>query len=61
MRRDAGSYVEATRNVETLTAAAVLAPGNMRRIDINDLYVSLAPSHADSLRTTSIKIGFQGF
>ena len=49
MRRDTGSYVEATRVVETPIAAAVLAPGKMRRIDINDLHVSLAHSHADTL------------
>ena len=48
MRRDAGSYVEATRVVETPIVAAVLAPGKMRRIDIYDLHVSLAHSHADT-------------
>lgn len=36
--RDAGSYVGAARIVETLIAAAVLAPGKMRRIDVNDLH-----------------------
>ena len=46
MRRDAGSYVEATRVVETPIAAAVLAPGKMRRIGIDDVHVSLAHSRA---------------
>ena len=41
LRRDAGSFVEATRVVESPIAAAVMAPGKMRRIDINDLHVSL--------------------
>ena len=33
LRRDAGSYVEATRVVETPIVAAELAPGKMRRTD----------------------------
>ena len=57
MRRDAGSYVEATRIVKTPFAAAVLAPGKMRKIDINDLHVSLAHSHADTLRETARHMG----
>ena len=40
LRRDAGSFVEATRVVETPIAAAVLATGKMRRIYINDSNVS---------------------
>ena len=58
MRRDAGSYVEATRVVETPIVAAVLAPGKMR-IYINDLHVSLAHSHADTLRETARQMGIK--
>ena len=61
MRRDAGSYIQATRTVETPIAAAVLAPGKMRRIDINDLHVSLAHSHADTLRETARQMGIKVF
>ena len=61
LRRDAGSYVEATRVVETPIVAAVLAPGKMRRIDINDLHVSLAHSHADTLRETARQMGIKVF
>ena len=49
LRRDAGFFVEATRVVEISIATATLAPGKMRRIDINDLHVSLAHSHTDAL------------
>ena len=59
MRRDAGSYVEVTRIAETPIAAAVLAPGKMREIDINDLHVSLAHSHADTLRETARQMGIR--
>lgn len=59
MRRDAGSYVEAITIVETPIAAAVLAPGKMRRIDMNDLHVSLAHSHADTLLETARQIGIK--
>ena len=52
-RRDAGSYVEAIRVVETPIAAAALAPGKMGRIDVNDLHVSLAHFHSDNLRETA--------
>ena len=61
MRRDAGSYVEATRIAETPIAAAVLAPGKMRGIDINDLHVSPAHSHADTLRETARQMGIKVF
>ena len=61
LRRDAGSYIEATRVVETLTVAAVLAPGKMKRIDLNDLHVSLAHSHADILRETARQMGIRVF
>ena len=37
LRKDAGSFVEATRVVETPIVATVLALGNMGRIDINDV------------------------
>ena len=61
MRRDAGSYVEATRIAETPITAAVLAPGKMRGIDINDLHVSPAHSHADTLRETARQMGIKVF
>ena len=61
LRRDAGSYVEATRVVETPIAAAVLAPGKLRRIDINDLHVCLAHFHADTLRETARQMGIKVF
>ena len=61
MRRDASSYVEVTRIAETPIAAAVLAPGKMRKIDINDLHVSLAHSHADILRETARQMGIKVF
>ena len=57
LRRCAGSYVEATRVVETPIATAVLAFGKRRIIDINDLHVSLAHSHADTLRETAWQMG----
>ena len=50
LRGDAGSFVEATRVVEASIATAVLAPGRMRRIDINDLHVSLPHFYADTFR-----------
>ena len=59
LRRDAGSYVEATRVVEISFAAAVLAPGKMGRIDITDLHVPLAHSHADTLRETARQMGIK--
>ena len=61
LRGDAGSFVEATRVVETPIATAVLAPGMMRRIDINDLHVSLAHSHADTLRESARQMGIKVF
>ena len=53
MRRGAGSYVDATRIVETPIADAVLAPKKMRRINNHDYNVSLALSPADTLRETA--------
>ena len=61
LRKNVGSYVEATRVVETPSAAAVLAPGKMRRLDLNYLRVSLAHSHADTLRETARQMGFEVF
>ena len=61
MRRDVGSYVEATRIVETPIVAAVLAPGKMRTIDINDLHVSLTHSHADTLHEMARQMGIKVF
>ena len=61
LRGDAGSFVEAIRVVETPIAAVVLAPGKMRRIDVNDLHVSLAHSQADILRGTARQMGIKGF
>ena len=45
--RDAESYVEAMRVIETPIFPAVLAPEMMRIIDIIDLHVSLAHCHAN--------------
>ena len=50
LRRDAGS---ATRITDAPTAAAVIAPGKMKRIGIIDLNVSLAHSHANTLGGTA--------
>ena len=59
--REAGSYVEATRVIETPIAAPVLAPRTMRRIEVNGLHVSLAHSHVDTLRETARQKGIQVF
>ena len=48
MRRDAGSYIDATRMIGIPIAGAVLAPAKILRIDINDLHVCLSHSHADT-------------
>ena len=53
VRRGTVSCIEATRVVEDPIAAAVLVPGKMHRMDINDLHVSLAHSHAETLRETA--------
>ena len=57
LRRDAESYVTASRIADARIAAAVIAPGKMKGIDINDLHVSLTFSHADLLRVTARQIG----
>ncbi|CAM9723590.1 unnamed protein product, partial [Laminaria digitata] len=59
VRRDTGSYVEDTRVINDPIAAAVLAPGKMRRMDINDLHVSLAHSHTETLRETARQFGIK--
>lgn len=59
MHRDAGSYVEASRIVEPPIAANVLAPDEMRRIDISDVHVFFAHSNADILRETARQIGIK--
>lgn len=51
----------ARRIVETLIAAAGLAPGKMRRIVNTDLHVSLARSRADNLRETARQMGTKDF
>ena len=61
MRRNVGSYVEATTVVETLFSAGVLGPGKMRKIDIHDYHVSLAHSHSDILRETARQVGVNVF
>ncbi|CAN0297573.1 unnamed protein product, partial [Scytosiphon promiscuus] len=60
VRTDSGSYLRATRvNADAAIAAAVLAPGRMQHIDINDLHVSLAHSHAVTLRETARQMGIK--
>ena len=61
MRGEAGLYVEATRTVETTSAVAVVVSGQMRRIDITDLQVSVAYSHSDTLRDTARQMGLKVF
>ena len=46
--RGAGSYVEARRISDVPIAPALIAPAKRMRIDIDDLHVSLAHSHADN-------------
>ena len=58
---DAGSYVEANRIADAPIAAAVMAPGKMKRIDINDVHASHAHSHADTLRETARQMGVKAF
>ena len=53
VRREAGSYSSATRITDPPMANAVLVPGKQQRIDINDLHVVLALSHAETLRETA--------
>ena len=61
MRRDAGSYVDATLVVKTPIVAAFLAPGKMRRIDIYNLHVSLAHSHTDTVCETARQMSIKVF
>ena len=56
LREDAESYVEATRVIENSIAAAVSVPGNMRRVNINDLHVSLVYSRTDALRDAARQV-----
>lgn len=57
VHRDVDCYVEATRVVNDPISAAVLTPGKITRIDINDLHVSLAHFHAETLRKTARQTG----
>ena len=57
--RDTGHYVEATKVVEDPIAATVLVPGKMQLIDVNDLQVSLARSHGETLRETARQTGIK--
>ena len=57
--RDTGHYVEATKVVEDPIAATVLVPGKMQLIDVNDLQVSLARSHGETLRETARQLGMK--
>ena len=41
MSRDAGPYVKASRDADVTISAAVISPGKMNRIDINELQVFL--------------------
>ena len=54
-------FVEAIKVVEIPISAAVLAPGRMRRIDVNDLHVSLAHSHAVTLRESARQMEIKMF
>lgn len=58
VRRNTGSYVQATRVMNDPIAAAVLVPGILACMGINDLKVSLTYSHAETLCDTVI--GYQG-
>ena len=55
--RDAGSYVEASTIADAPNAVAMLAPGKIMRIDINDRHVSFALSHGDALGETARQMG----
>ena len=55
--KGAGFYVEASRIADTPIAAAVIAPGMMMRVGINDLRVSSDYSHSDTLRETARQMG----
>ena len=59
VRREAGSYCSATRITDPPMANAVLVPGKQQRIDINDLHVALAHSHAETLRETARQHGVE--
>ena len=58
---DAGPYAIATMISDAPIADAELSPGKMKGIDLNDLHVFLAHSHADNLRETVCKIGARVF
>ena len=56
-RGESGSYVKMTRiRHDLVVATAVLAPGKMPRIDINDLHVAVAHLHADTCRETAHQV-----
>ena len=59
VRREAGSYCSAIRITNPPMANAVLVPGKQQRIDINDLHVALAHSHAEPLRETARQHGVE--
>ena len=59
--RDAGSYVAATRIIDSSIAAAVISSPKMKRIDIKDLHGSCAHSNAHNLREMARQIGVKVF
>ena len=61
LRKDAGSYVEATRIIDAPIAAIVIASRKVKRNDINSLHVSLAHSHTDTLRETARQMSVKVF
>lgn len=59
VHRNVSLYVEATRVVASPIIAAVLTPRNTGTIGITDPHISLADSHADTLRQNARPIGIQ--